>query len=260
MKNEWLSIASNEEEKLLISRIFDKYRESRNKGIFTCTDFLDPFQKRLAEKILSQLSRTEYVFIGGYEGAERNILVFSPGLFCSNSDYIRCYRTEIKNSSFCKPISHRDILGALIGLGIKREKIGDIIKQDDKFYIILKSDISEYVCGNFEKAGKALLSIGEIDVKSLPSVKQQYKEETDTVPSMRLDVVAAQAFNIARGKTQDLIKSDRVFVNWEIQNSLHHKINEGDIITIRGMGRVSIATIKGISKKGRIIITFHKFI
>lgn len=248
------------EDRLLLSRILDKAVKTENSSEVTHTDFLDPYQRKLVEKTLSDISEVSYDFNGGYEGAEREIIVFRPNFMSEYLDYenfLKVLKVGIKGRN--SP-SHRDYLGSLMGLGIKREKIGDILVGDKSCDIIVLSDVAEYLKYNLTKVGntKVKADICNLDCIQVPETK--VKEINTTVASLRLDCVSSAGFGISRSKASQLIKAEKLYLNWELSNSLNKQVKEGDVITIRGKGRIEVSKVGGKTRKDRINILLKKFV
>jgi len=157
-------------------------------------------------------------------------------------------------------VSHRDYLGSLIGLGIKREKIGDILIKDEHCLVIVENDVADYIKYNLEKVGNIKVELDYVGLDSLQAREQKVKEIRTTVASLRLDSVASAGFGMSRSKVQEYIRAEKVNLNWETTTSLKKSVKEGDLISIRGKGRVLVQEIGGTTKKDRISVYLKKFI
>lgn len=254
------------DDKLFISKLLDKAFRAGKSGIVSHSDFLDPYQKSIFQKVFSGLSDINYVLDGGYAGAEREIAVFCPDFVVLDefdyTDYvdkrpISVLQVEVKNAS---GLTHRDYLGSLMGLGIKREKIGDILVRAEGCNIFVLSEIADYIIYNLNKIAdsKAVVQIGDLDEVEIPDSK--VREINSTVASLRLDSVASAGFGISRSKITEFIKAQKVNLNWETIDSLTKQVKEGDTISIRGKGRVILQEVGGTTKKGRIGVVLKKLL
>lgn len=146
-------------------------------------------------------------------------------------------------------LGHRDVLGALLSLGVKREKFGDIIIVDDVIQFVVAKEIAPFVQMNVTTIGKAKVSLEEQLLSQLLVVEEQWEEETFTVSSLRLDAILAQCFRISRQKAQALIDQNFVKVNWKTVDQAHMECQEGDLLSLRGYGRCRLQAIVGQTKK-----------
>jgi RNA-binding protein YlmH len=264
-KEQVLKKVAKIEDKLLVAKMLDKAARAEKLKKVVFSDFLDPYQKNIIEKALSFDNEINFSFYGGFDGAERVIVIFRPGFM---SDEFEDEGLE-EESPFKliyillqsrENLTHRDFLGAIMGLGIKREKIGDILVSEDFCEIIVMSEIADYIKYNLEKVGNVKTSIEIKEADDLEKIEPKVKEIKSTVASLRLDSVSSLGFGISRSKITDYIKSEKVALNWEITDSLTKQVREGDTISIRGKGRVILEKVGGITKKGRISIELKKLI
>ena len=253
-----LNLAENDDDKILISRIIDAFSVTSYKNILRSTAFLNGHEINLAKKVATYFN-VAYGFFGGYDEAERCILLCYPDYMCpENEDIpIKVIKVRSKNKN---NLSHRDYMGAVLGLGIKREKIGDIVVCDDCAYIFCMEDIAEYIILQIEKVGNCGVELSISDFGNVKIPPKRFKEITDSVSSIRLDALVSSATGISRGESSDLIKKGGVSVNWEVKDKNDFRPEEGDMLSIYGFGRVLFYKIGGCSKKGRTFITLRRYI
>ena len=146
-------------------------------------------------------------------------------------------------------VGHRDILGAVLALGIEREIVGDII--ESPLALICLPELSGFITEHLTKAGRATIHLSEMDLCELSSRAEELSAKTDTVASLRLDAVLGSAFGLSRGKASALIETGRVSLNHELCQQTAKEVGEGAILSVRGMGRAKLLEIGGLSKKGR---------
>jgi len=264
MKNreQILKSVSKNEDKLFIAKLFDKAYKSERTGSITYSDFIDPYQKLLVSKVLLNNINTKHLLFGGYEGAERVIVIFCPDFIdCNDISLFSKLLKFIKVTAYGEHVlTHRDYLGALIGLGIRREKVGDILVDGNTASIIVMGDIAEFVELNLTKVGNTSVNAEVKDIDELEVCEPKTKEIKATVASLRIDCIASAGFGISRSKIPEYIKSERVNLNWEPVNSPSKQIKEGDVISIRGRGRIIVENITGTTKKGRIGVLIKRLI
>lgn len=204
----------------------------------------------------------------GYEQAERKVLILYPekleGLIKENkidfSEWIKSIRLTLPNENKGK-YEHKIYLGALMKLGIKREKVGDILVEEDGCDIIIHKDILKFLQNNLLQLTRFQKSkIEEIELENLRRIEIKKEEIKITVSSMRIDNIVAELARCSRNKATELLEQERVFVNFEAITKQTKEIKENDKITIRGKGRFQIREIFGNTKKGRIVVLVEKWI
>jgi len=226
------------------------------------TDFMTPYQIKLGMEILKGVDGIGALASGGYPGAERQVLVIYPDYYGEDQVSIPLRALEARGNTQFNQVSHRDYLGSLLGLGIKREKVGDILLHGEGnqhfCHMIVLEELKEYIQFNLEKVGRLSISLKEISLEGIKPQEVHYQEGSATVASLRLDAVISQGFKISRADAQTLVSRELITVNWEpIQRAAYH-IAPGDIISVRGKGRLEILAIDGNTRSGRIRITYRK--
>ena len=206
-------VAVNGEERLLLGRVWDKYDQCQRKNVPAATAFLSPQEQAAAKRLLSVMGVQDgFVFFGGYDGAERCQLHFLPEWAEGPDEEAICaLRCSWPHQD---GLTHRDFLGSLMGMGIMREKLGDILVSSDSADLIVLESVADFLRQSWDSAGRAKLTVTEIDAKHLHIPEVKCQEVRDTVNSLRLDAVASTGFRMARGKAADLVTSGRVQVNW----------------------------------------------
>lgn len=263
-KTEMLNkFSTNDEERLLLARLLDKLTLADMRDIPAYTGFLSPKEQVLSEMLINACKVRKYIFYGGYDGAERNICVFLPQ-WQEPQDWISSEYCPLRVLRCFWPkeieLTHRDFLGAVLGLGIDREKIGDILVRDDKCDIIMLEDVAEYLQYNLLKVGRAHVKSEEIPSDSLCLPQKRTKIIKDTVNSLRLDAVAASGFSLARAKAAQLISAGRVQLNHLECIKPDRTVSAGDVISCKGYGKFILKQEAGTTKKGRIIIEIERYI
>ena len=150
-----------------------------------------------------------------------------------------------------RSVSHKDYLGSLLGLGIKREKIGDILIHEDFCQVVVSSDICDYIVMNLTKVATNSVKVKEINREELKTSEKKYKDISFTVSSDRLDCVISGIYNISRQESLKYINAERVHLNYEKITSASKTVSSGDLISVRGKGRSEVVEIGGETRKGR---------
>ncbi|MGO1579853.1 MAG: RNA-binding protein [Peptoniphilaceae bacterium] len=243
-----LNFLVDKEKEIVLKQIIDKIEIVLNKHITLFTDFLDPYEVELAVSILNKFNDISYSVYGGYEDSERNIIYIYPSYNNSLDEDIISMLSVKKDFS----ISHREVLGSLLGLGINRNKIGDILIGKSHIYIFLKKEISDFVKYNLKKISKYNI-VFEDNANFLKPIIE-FSEKRLILSSLRLDVFLSSALNLSRSNANDLIKNNKIKVNFKLENKPSFDLKEKDLISVKGFGRIIFNSIEGNTKKEKIII------
>lgn len=242
------------DKKIKMRRIIDKIEMVARNYIKESTDFLDPYERRLAESLLNRFSDLSYREYGGLDDAERKIITIFP-------DYIEEIAEDnieiLRITGDIKKLSHKDFLGALMNLGIVRDKIGDILLHDDYTDIVCKSEIADFIVLNLEKVGNKNVGVVKSSIDGLLPVELEFKEVFKIISSLRLDTYISACYNLSRNKSIKIIKSGKVKINWQPIDKVYTELSEGDIVSVKGYGRSQLYSTKGLTKKGNIKTTIR---
>ncbi len=245
------AMCETNDEKMLLIRVCDKLERAMSRQRAASSCFLTPRQQALLQKILPQVE-----FFGGTDGTERNVAYFCPEYLTRDDffadDVISCIEASFYEKN---ALTHRDVLGALMGSGIKREAVGDIIIYEDRCEIFVLGELKKYLLDNLTSAGRHHLSVREIEPRSVQKPPQKMKELRITVSSMRLDSVISGAFHLSRGRAGDLIRAGQVSLNALTCLKPDRSVCEEDEISARGMGKMKILCLHGQTKKERYAVS-----
>lgn len=259
-KETYLRHLKREEDISLGKRIIDiANRVDKNHDIMhTC--FLDPHQINIAKGILNAFDDISYIIEGGYDKAERNVITIYPeylekGNIESSIGFIRI-RSKDKTFEF----KHATVLGSLMALGIERDIVGDILINKASADIVLYKSMLDYIPIQLEKVGKSSIIIEKIENADIIVNKIEYEQIIKIVTSMRLDVIISALCNISRQEANKLISRELIKVNWEIIDKNSYELKMGDLLSIRGYGRIFIKENLGATKKDNNRILFEKIV
>ena len=254
--------ARSGEERVLLARVMDKLELAQNRGVPAHTPFLSPGERGAVEDLLRLCGPGRSLFWGGYPDAERTACVFLPdwqepedvtgdpegpvaaveGVFPQNAD-----------------LGHRDVLGALMGLGLTREKLGDILfPEKGRCQVAVLRQTLPILLSQWESAGRWKVSVREIPVGELRPAQAAVRTIRDTVATPRLDAVLAAGFSLSRSKAAGYVSAGKVAVNHRECLKGDHQVEEGDVLTCRGLGKCVLTEVGGPSKKGRILIVLER--
>lgn len=248
------------EERYTGLRLLDKVDKVLKDHREVFTDFLDPYQVSLCLPILKKIGDINFYTCGIAQEAERKIILLLPEYMEMEENNIPITGVKLLGDFTKNDISHRDVLGSILGLGIKREKIGDIYTGDGYAYIIAFKEICKYISLYLDKISKYKVSSEEVTTEEINKLEDNYKLINATVPSLRLDVILSAGFNGSRSSIAKKINNDRVKVNWKPVNQSSYTLNKGDMISYKGLGRVQLLDIIGKTKKDRLKVTIKRYI
>ena len=259
-KEKLLSHVLKEDDKIFLTRILDRVESTLRKHQIEYTDFLDPYQVFLAGPILKGIYEVNHKFAGGYPETERQRIVIFPDYFPEDQveSKISCLKVE-GNFKFQK-VTHRDYLGSVMGLGLKREKIGDILVIEDGCLLFVDSELADYIMLNLTKIHRVSVNVKATNPETIKLPEEKVKTIETTVASLRLDVVAAAGFGLSRSRMVKEMGGEKLKLNWAVTDNLCQQISEGDVISLRGKGRLRVDAIKGETAKGRIKICINRVI
>ena len=238
-----------DELQILKNRFNDLYERSRNRSIYCYSDFLNLHEQTI---LLSQF-RFGYSLFGGYEYAERKIAVFGTEneMGYEPDPPLKIIKASPLSQKFSDELTHRDFLGSLMGLGIKRETLGDIIIADNCGYIFCLENMAQFIIDNLLTIRRTSVSCEFCDTLPADALPKP-QEKLIIVSSMRLDALISAVYNLSRTKSAALVDGEKVFINSKLSTSTSKPVEVGETISVRGHGRFRCAEIRGDTRKGRL--------
>lgn len=286
------------EERVVLARALDQMDRAANRSIPCATQFLSPAQRAALEPVLAAcglvvansifLAHAQAhglahsvapplptrpasmgsrggpacLFHGGFEGAERTVCVFLPDWQEPDgwepSDELAAIECAYPPTG--AELTHRDLLGGLMGIGLTREKVGDILVGEQAAQLVCLRDAAPIILSQFDQAGRYRLKLREIPLSDLTPAPNQVKVIHDTVSALRLDAVLSSGFSLARAKAADAVTGGRVSLNHRECLKPDKPVEQGDVLTCRGLGKCVLKTVGGQSRKGRIIIEIERYL
>ena len=257
-----------DEKDLLISRCLDSKKRAADNFMITSTNFLSVDERNIVFKTQREYGADiDTFYFGGYEDAERTVAVYVPKLFdirdiseyfSENPDECPVSLIKITKDRF-STLGHRDYLGSLMGLGIKRETIGDIVIGEDFCFVFALKNMSVFICENLKKAGRGTVNCEIVGLSEFFVGNDNSQTVFSSVASLRLDSIISSAFNLSRSASSEAIKSGLVYLNSVQILKGDSLVREKDKIVLRGKGKVILEEVIGESKKGRIHINLKKY-
>lgn len=253
-------IAKNPDDRVLLAKIWDKIQSGMRKNIPANTSFLT----------LRELDMCRYLFgsqeglfpFGGYEAAERQMLIYLPEYMEQDSLYeedspLVCLRATFYDAD---TPSHRDFLGALMGAGIARETIGDICVGKGQCDFFVTAEIAPYILQNFTGAGRTKIHLERISLSDVSVPQPETREIRDTVASVRLDSVISSGFRIGRSAAAQYVSAGKAAIDGLPCEKPDKIVEEGAKVSVRGLGKIKLRSVGGQTKKGRISIVIERYI
>lgn len=240
------------DEQPFIEQVVGWQREVEDRYAPKLTDFLDPRQRFIVTSVVSQSDDLSVYEEGVFDEPERMRLMIAPSYFTPGEEDYQITVFSVGYPSKFVQLKHPDVLGALLSVGIERSKFGDIRVAENTVQFAVAAEVADYVRANLTSMGKVKVHLEEVGTQPLLCLKEEWVESTTTVSSMRLDVVLATILNISRQKSQNLITAGRVKVNWTVREQVSFELQEGDILSARGFGRLKVIMTEGRTKKDKI--------
>ncbi|NCB63860.1 MAG: RNA-binding protein [Clostridia bacterium] len=256
-------LAQSGEERLLLARVMDKLELSRQRDIPAHTFFLSTGEKTSVERLIAASGHPRHAFWGGYEGAERAVCAFLPD-WQEPEDLIADDQGPLTAVTISYPsdaaLTHRDFLGSILGLGITREKVGDLLVGAGRCQAVLLEEAEHILLTQLTQVGRQKVSVSPCALAVLTPPEKNVKLIRDTVATLRLDAVASSGFSLSRSKMADLISSKRLTLNGRECDKPDRAVAEGDVLACRGLGKCMVKEVGGQSKKGRIMLVLERYI
>ncbi|TQR20814.1 RNA-binding protein [Psychrobacillus vulpis] len=241
------------EEQPFIEQVVNMMREIEDRYAPKLTDFLDPRQQFIVDSIRRQYEDIESRTEGVLDDAERNRVLLYPSYYAPTNEEFAMVVVEVNYPMKFITLLHKDVLGSIMSLGIDRSKFGDIRVEDGIVQFVVAAEVIDYVRANLTSIGKVKVQVEVVDDPSKYILqKEEWHTEALTVSSLRLDTVISAVFNISRQKSSSFIQGGKVKVNWAEKDQISLELQELDLLSIRGLGRVKLLMIEGRTKKDKI--------
>ena len=259
-RNNIEKIAQTSEDRLLLAKVWDKINAGLRKNIIASTCFLSPRELEMTRYLFGDMDGLHT--FGGYEGAERQMLIYLPEYLDDSALYdedspIVCLRADFYHS---ESPSHRDFLGALMGAGIGRETVGDICVGKESCDFFVTGEIAPYIEQSFTSAGRTHVRISRIPFKDAIIPEPEVKEIKDTLASLRLDSVISSGFRIGRSLAAQYVTQGKAAIDGLPCEKPDKAVSEGVKISVRGLGKMKLVSVNGRTKKDRISVTIHRYV
>ncbi len=255
-KEELLKSVENKEE---ISRVIDKAEQAIKTWEVVLTDFLSPPVLAEVQSIFSKLTEVDVLTWGGYPQAERQRVGISRPDIPLEQSQIELAALDIAGNFLFDPATHRDFLGSILGTGIVRDKVGDIIVLGERgAQVIVVPEMVDFLTTSLTQVRSVSVKTQAIELSELKIRPPKKKEMTTVEASMRLDAIASAGFGMSRSKMADAIAAKDVRVNWKEVTQASYNVKSGDLISVRGKGRLEVGEVS-ITKKQRYRVELVRY-
>lgn len=249
------------DEKAFVDRAWEWVERSAQLHELKRTDFLDPRQAQIVTMLVNRSGDVQLRLDGGYTEAERCRAIIGPEYRYLDDEPAGISVLAVNGGGGTQlELDHGDYLGALLGLGIKRDRIGDIHVHDTFSHILIADEIADYLNVHLRQVHRVNVLTDIVPLTMLQTVIPELQEMAFTVASMRLDGIASDVHRISRTKIVDPIRAGRCRVNWKTEEDPSSQLRVGDVVSIKGLGRFKVLEVDGVTKKGRIRVKVGKFI
>ncbi|WP_054027982.1 RNA-binding protein [Bacillus sp. FJAT-28004] len=249
------------DEKPFVDRAEEWIERSAQQHELKRTDFLDPRQAQILTILANRNPDVNVRFDGGYDQAERRRAIIGPDYRSLDDESAGISVLAVNGPGQAQmELDHGDFLGALLGLGIKRDRIGDIHVHEHFCHIIVMDEIADYLNIHLRQVHRINVLTDVFPLSELQTAMVKLEEMSLSVASMRLDGIASDVYRISRSKIVDPIRAGRCRVNWKSKEDPSEQLRAGDVVSFKGLGRFKILEVDGVTKKGRIRVKIGKFI
>lgn len=268
----------DDESKRLIARLEELLSRAED-GVFAATEFLTPAEAYHLHAYAARSGRGERILLyGGAEGAERTVLCALPDYYLPytemGSDERRAYCQEaaaeelsatvsailVRGSAY-RTLTHRDYLGSVLALGLRRSVVGDIVLLDDHSAVLLVlRHMVDFLCENLERIGSDKVTVTPYSLPADFRIERKYEVVTDSIASPRLDCVVASLLNLSRERAQTAVSEGRVELNYEAEERPDREIKNGDLLSVRGYGKFIVDSVSETNRRGRIRLQARKYV
>ena len=245
---------------MLLAKLWDKIQGGMRRSIMANTCFLSPREQEMARYLFGDAEGLH--FFGGYPDAERKMLVYLPeyleesALMEADSPVVCLHASFYEGDS----PNHRDFLGALMGIGIGRETVGDICVGKEHCDFFVTAEIAPYLQQNFLSAGRAKLRLSAIPLSQAAIPEPEVKQVKDTLASLRLDSVISSGFRIGRSLASQYVAAGKAAIDGLPCEKPDKAVTQGAKISVRGLGKIKLTAVNGQTKKGRISVVIDRYV
>jgi RNA-binding protein YlmH len=257
--NKQLYVHFHPDEHHFVDKAWEWVTQASDLHMVKRTDFLDPRQAVILSTLVQKTDNVMVRFDGGYEGAERKRALIAPDYHVEMDDMGIEVLSIVGGDGKFLTLSHGDYMGSILGLGMKRDKIGDIHVLEAGCHCLVAAEVSSYLDIQLQQVHKVSVQTEILPLAQFRPAKVQLEEMHISVASLRMDGIVSDAFRLSRAKVHLPIKSGKCRVNWKVEEDPSKSLHEGDMVSVQGLGRFKVMEVEGVSKSGRIRMKIGRF-
>lgn len=257
--DKYYDFIKDDETKNSVRKIADKILYVNKNYTTAVTEFTNPYVAELCLPIIKNYD-VKFEIFPSFEHGERKVFVLYPDYLetIDKGEFITGLR--VNNRSKFKMLNHKDYLGALMSLGVDRNKTGDIFVYENYADIVLHSDISDYILYNLDKIGHNKIEVEKIKADNVNFKEQEHVIINITSSSMRIDNIVKHIINKSREISSEMVRASNVKVNWQVEEKISAEIKENDMISISRYGRYKISKLSGLTKSGKYKVEIKHYV
>lgn len=263
LKSKLINYYDKKEDKIFASVIIDKINKFQTSNYLIYTSFLNLFEKEIAISILNKLKINYYIFSLLEDTSKFVIFLLPEYIFEENiEEIVKQYISVIKIIPKTKGrLTHREYMGAIYSLGLKEDMIGDIFVYNDNCYFFCFKQNEQFIFNNLNKVARSYVELKLLDIYSdeVKEIKVNFKNIEVTIPSLRVDVILAEVFFLSRNEIKQKIQKGDLFINSHSMFFVAYMVKEGDIISLKGCGKIKIGKILRYTKSAKIVLNIKKY-
>lgn len=250
------------EEEQLKKRFLELADRAYTNCQYQFTGFLTLAETSLFLQTAREFPHVPFTLSGGIEDCERQMARLGSEEMMGYEEFfpICCIKAEPNMQKFADQLSHRDVLGALMNLGVERSTIGDILLCDNVAYIFCTEKMADYLTTELTQIKHTPVRCSVTETLPDISVLRKIEEMRVQIASLRLDAVIAKVYNLSRGDSLELFSSKRVFVDGKLCENNSYGVKENEVVSVRGFGKFKYLAQEGVSKKGKLNVTVGKYV
>ncbi|MCR8641902.1 YlmH/Sll1252 family protein [Paenibacillus sp. N1-5-1-14] len=248
------------DERHFVDRAMEWVERAAHNHAVTRTDFLDPRQAFIVTSLVNRELDAHCIFDGGNLSAERKRAIIGPTYRdLSDEDFgLEVLHIRSDDSKFIS-LEHGDFMGAVLNVGMKRDKVGDIHVHVNEAHIVIASEAIAFMHMQLSQVHRVHVQTEILSIDKLEVAKQNFEEMSFSVASMRLDGILSDAWRLSRAKIVQPIQAGKCRVNWKPELSPSKELREGDVVSLQGFGRFKVLEVEGLTKKGRLRVKIGKY-
>jgi len=243
-----------EDEQAFIDQVIDWVMQVENQYAPYLTNFLNPRQLFIVQSVVGQYDTIQFQSFGGYEGAEQERVLIYPPYYEPTTEDFELSLFEINYPTKFAELSHGQIMGTILGTGISRGNLGDIVTDGERWQFMVDDTMKDFVLMNVDCVGRVNVHLEERSLEELVEITDKWEMEEIVVSSLRIDVVLARAINVSRNRAKTMINDQKIKVNWVEVERPDIDVEEYDILSVRGFGRVKIGPQLGKTRKDNLVL------